>query len=86
LKITAALTREQNVEFAVVLVKPTVMNSTFMANQTRQGLQGFFPQLPIVLASQNSRGQFSYQGRNDLVKFLAAINPARLPWKEYTFS
>ncbi|MCR4529881.1 MULTISPECIES: hypothetical protein [Acinetobacter] len=86
MKITAALTIEQNVEFAVVLVKPTAMYNTFASNQTRQGLQAYFPDVPIVLASQDSRGRFSYQGRNDLVDFLAAIDPARLPWKEYTYA
>lgn len=85
MKITASVIKEQNIEFAVVLVKSTAMNNRFTADRTREGLQDYFPNLPVVLASQDSRGRFSYQGRNDLVDFLASINPARIPWKEYTF-
>jgi hypothetical protein len=45
-----------------------------------------FQGLPIVLASQDSRGVFEYQGRRDIVDFLASIDPSRIPWKHYTIS
>ena len=34
--------------------------------------------------AQDSRGIPTYDGRTDIVRFLAKINPARIPWKHYT--
>ena len=41
------------------------------------------PNIPIILMAQNSRGIPTYDGRCDIVRFLANINPARIPWKHY---
>ena len=86
MKITGALIKEQNVTFAIVLVKPHAMNSNSTASETIKSFEPIFPDVPIVLASQDSRGQFHYRGRHDLVKFLASIHASQIPWREYTFS
>jgi len=74
------------VTFAVVIVKPSAMAASVDSEKTRVAFQGLFPGLPVVLASQDSRGVFSYQGRTDLVGFLASIDASRIPWGEYSAS
>lgn len=76
-----ALVKEQGVTFAVVIVKPHVINSTDREN-IRSGFRQYFPVgIPIILMAQNSRGIPTYHGRDDIVRFLAKIDHRRLPWK-----
>ena len=82
MEITAALIREQGVEFAVVLVRQHV-SSSGLRDATARGFASLFPGRPIVLCSQDSRGMPTYYGRPDLVKFLANVAIQRLPWKKY---
>ena len=82
MKITAAVVGEQQTTFAVVVVKPTAMQP-HNRDQTRRRLQPLFPVLPLVLMSQDHTGTPTYWGRSDIVRFLAAIEPARLPWREH---
>lgn len=82
MEFTAALIREQGVEFAVVLVKQHVTSSG-SRDATARGFASFFPGRPIVLCSQDFRGTPTYYGRPDLVKFLANLAIQRLPWKKY---
>lgn len=86
MKIHGAVVKEQGVTFAIVIVKASAIQSSADADRTREGMQDLFPGLSIVLASQDSRGRFEYQGRKDLVGFLASIDASRIPWKEYTVS
>lgn len=86
MKIHGSVIKEQDVAFAIVIVKKHAMQSGAEADKSRAAFQGLFPGLPLVLASQDSRGVFEYQGRSDLVRFLASIDASRIPWKEYTVS
>jgi hypothetical protein len=86
MKVQGAVIKEQGVTFAIVIVKPSAMNTSSDSDRTRAGVQPLFPGLSIVLASQDGNGRFQYQGRTDLVNFLASIDASRIPWKEYTFS
>ncbi|WP_090312011.1 hypothetical protein [Pseudomonas linyingensis] len=86
MKIQGAVIKEQGVIFAVAVVKHHVTSSNLEADKARGSLQGYFPGLPLVLASQDSRGTFRYHGRTDLAKLLAALHPSQIPWKEYTIS
>ena len=79
-----ALIREQGVEFAIIIVKPFVLNSNIQANQFRNQCSHMFPGVPIILMAQDSRGIPTYQGRTDIVKFLSKVHPNRIPWKKYT--
>jgi len=81
--IDGAVVREQGQEFGIVIVKSSAMSS---AAETRATFQGLFPGLPLILACQDSSGVFSYQGRRDIVDFLASIDASRIPWKRYTVS
>lgn len=74
--------REHGVTFAIVVVKPYVLTSP-SREQVRANFIPFFGNIPIVLMAQNSHGIPTYNGRPDIVRFLAKINPARIPWKHY---
>lgn len=80
-----ALIREQGQTFAVVIVKHQHTASTSAADSARQAFQPHFPGVPVVLASQDSRGSFRYHGRQDLAKFLAGLHPSQIPWKKYSY-
>lgn len=86
MKIHGAVVKEQGVTFAIVIVKPSATQTTHDSDAARISFQRYFPRLPLVLASQDSRGTFEYQGRRDIVGFLASIDASRIPWREYTFS
>lgn len=86
MSIDGAVVREQGVTFAVVIVKPHVLNTSSGADEARAGFRRYFPSMPLVLAAQDSRGRFEYQGRRDIVDFLASISASRIPWKKYSFS
>mgnify|MGYP006994064904 CR=1 FL=1 len=82
MEFDGAKIREQGVTFAIVVVKPYVLTSP-SKEQIRTSFIPFFGNIPIILMAQNSRGIPTYDGRCDIVRFLANINPARIPWKHY---
>ncbi|RQM70879.1 hypothetical protein [Aeromonas hydrophila] len=86
MKFQGAVILEQGVTFAIVLVKKSALSSTNKANEVRDSFQRYFQSLPLVLAAQDASGRFEYQGRKDLVNFLANLHPSQIPWSEYTTS
>ena len=83
MKIQGAVIIEQGVTFAIIVVNHTVTNYTSRAIQVRQSLAQFFPNMPIILMSQDNNGKPHYYGRKDIVKFLQSIRLDQIPWKEY---
>lgn len=81
-----ALIKEQNVTFAIVVVKPEVLNNSTRITDARNQFGRYFPSVPLILMSQDSRGTPTYQGRTDIVRFLANVNPSRIPWKRYSLN
>jgi hypothetical protein len=84
MRMIGSVVEEQGVKFAVVLVKKHVVDSQTEANNTIQSLSAYFPGLPVVLAAQDGKGVFTYYGKQDISRFLASIDPTRIPWSEYT--
>ena len=84
MKIQGAVIIEQGVTFAIVVVRQSVTNYTSRIIRTRQQLQGFFPNMPIILMSQDKNGTSHYYGRRDIVEFLKTIRLDQIPWKEFT--
>ncbi|HOX07045.1 MAG TPA: hypothetical protein PK280_11645 [Planctomycetota bacterium] len=85
--IDGAIVTEQGVTFAIVIVRPSAISTQAEAAATRTSFQSQtrdFHGLPLILAAQDSRGVFTYQGRDDIVRFLASIDASRIPWKRYT--
>ena len=86
MKFHGAVILEQGITFAIVLVKKSALSSTRRADEVRASFQAYFPGSPIVLAAQDASGGFEYQGRKDLVNFLANLHPNQIPWSEYSTS
>lgn len=85
MQFDGAVIKEQGVTFAVVVVKPTVLNSS-NRESVRNEFAGFFPGVPVVLMSQDGKGIPTYHGRRDIVRFLSNVNPRRIPWKRYSMN
>lgn len=83
MKLQGAVIIEQGVTFAIVVVKQSVTNYTSKIIRTRQQLQPFFPNMPIILMSQDSNGTPHYYGRRDIVEFLKTVRLDQIPWKEF---
>ena len=83
MKIHGAVIIEQGVTFAIVAVKQSVTNYTSRIIRMRQQLQYFFPNMPIILMSQDKSGTPHYYGRRDIVEFLKTIRLEQIPWKEF---
>lgn len=58
-----AVIKEQGVTFAIVIVKPHVIDNETEASETIMAFQPAFPGLPVVLMAQDSRGTPTYYGR-----------------------
>jgi hypothetical protein len=86
MQFEGALIKEQGVTFAIVVVKPHVLNSSSECNSARIGFSGVFPGVPIILMAQDSRGTPTYQGRTDIVRWLSNVHPSRIPWKRYNYN
>lgn len=85
MQFQGALIREQGQTFALVLVKPHVIDNHTEANEAAAAFQPAFPRVPIVLAAQSHRGM-RYHGRPDIARFLASISASRIPWRTYSYS
>ena len=83
MKIQGAVIIEQGVTFAIVVVKRSVTNYTSKIIRMRQQLQYFFPNMPIILMSQDANGKPHYYGRKDIVEFLKTVRLDQIPWKIY---
>ena len=81
-----AIVTEQGVTFAVVIVKPHVVDSPSLAKDVISAFRPIFGYMPVVLMAQDFSGRATYYGRSDIVDFLAGISPSSIPWKEFTLS
>jgi hypothetical protein len=86
MQIEGAVIEEQGQTFAVVVVKRHVTENRHEAASAMQSFSRYFPGMPIVLMSQDSRGRATYFGRSDISKFLARVPRHAIPWKRYTFN
>ena len=86
MKFQGALIKEQGQTFAIVVVKPQILQNSTEINNARGFFSQVFPAVPIVLMAQNNRGIPTYQGRTDIVNFLTKISISAIPWKEYTYN
>jgi len=86
MKFQGAIVKEQGQTFAIVIVKSHVLQSTHDADKARLSFAPVFPGVPVVLMAQDSRGTPTYQGRKDIVNFLARVHISQIPWKEYSYA
>lgn len=83
MQIDGAVIKEQGQKFAIAVVQRHALNSANV-EEVRASYIPVFGNIPIILAAQDSRGVFTYHGRNDIVNFLANIHPSQIPWKTFT--
>lgn len=81
--VHGAVIIEQGVTFAIVAVKPSVTQYTARITAFRQEMSYYFPNMPIILMSQDASGTPHYYGRKDIVDFLKSVRLDQIPWKTY---
>jgi hypothetical protein len=86
MQFEGAVIRQQNVKFAVVIVKKHILDNRIEANKAIRSFSGIFPAMPVVLMAQDIRGRASYYGRSDISHFLARVPINAIPWKRYTLN
>ncbi len=82
MKIQAALNKEQGVTFAAVSVKQSALHPG-TRDEACAAFQRMFPEVPIVLVGQDTRGTAQCYGRPDIVRFLSSVPIESLPWREW---
>ncbi|WP_459404553.1 hypothetical protein [Rhizobium sp. CAU 1783] len=85
MRIQGAVIREQGQTFAVVVVKPYVVQNHTEAASAVESFRPVFG-VPVVLMAQDSRGRATYFGRPDIAKFMSSVPIHRIPWREYSIN
>lgn len=83
--IEGAIITEQRQTFAVVCVKQSAVANQTTIQDSKMYYSRFFPNMPIILMTQNHKGVPTYYGRRDIAKFMASVPFNRIPWKKFTF-
>jgi hypothetical protein len=86
MQFQGAVIKEQGVTFAIVIVKPHILNNTTEANKIVVSFMSVFGGIPVILMAQDSSGTPTYYGRKDIVNFMANVPLEFVQWKEYTLS
>lgn len=85
MQVEGAVIREQGVTFAIVVVKPHILQNDHSAQEAIAGLMPAF-RMPVVLMAQSSDGCPKYYGRKDIARFLANVPLRAIPWRHYTIN
>lgn len=85
MRVQGAVIREQGQTFAVIVVKPQVIQNTAEAQRTLNGFAPVFG-VPVVLMAQDGRGRPTYYGRPDIARFMSSVPLRSIPWREYTIN
>lgn len=85
MQVQGAVIREQGQTFAVVIVKPHVIQNRAEA---AEAIESFLPifGVPVVLMAQDGHGRPTYYGRQDIARFMSSVPLRAIPWKEYTIN
>lgn len=85
MRVQGAVIREQGQTFAIVVVKPHVVQCRTSAAQAIEEFTPVFG-VPVVLMAQNGRGRPTYFGRQDIARFMSKVPLRAIPWREYTIN
>lgn len=86
MRVQGAVIREQGQTFAVVVVKPHVVQNRAEAASAISSFAPIFGGVPVVLMAQDSRGRATYYGRPDISRFMASVPVRAIPWREYSIN
>ncbi|UQY80214.1 hypothetical protein HAV_00404 [Candidatus Hepatincola sp. Av] len=56
MQFNGAVIKEQGVTFAIIVVKPQVLQQPIKREEIRNSCAVIFPDIPIILMAQNSKG------------------------------
>ncbi|MDO3412526.1 hypothetical protein QWJ34_22365 [Saccharibacillus sp. CPCC 101409] len=79
-----AVIERQGATFAVVAVKLHVLGFSGTCEEAAAKYEPCFPDMPIVLMSQDADGVPKYCGDSDCVAYLSELGAASIPWQTYT--
>ncbi|OWA37661.1 hypothetical protein B9G55_06310 [Saccharibacillus sp. O16] len=79
-----AVIERQDGTFAVVAVKLHVLGYSGTCEEMAAKYAPFFPEMPIVLMSQDANGVPKYCGNSDCVAYLTELGASAIPWQTYT--
>jgi hypothetical protein len=82
-RIQGAVIQEQGQTFAVVVVKPQIVQNQPNAEDAIRDLFPVFG-VPVVLMAQDGAGRPTYYGRPDIAQFMSKVPLGAIPWREYT--
>ncbi|RJF93326.1 hypothetical protein D3876_02965 [Sphingomonas cavernae] len=85
MRVQGAMIREQGQSFAIVIVKPHVVQNRSAAADAIRSFAPVFG-VPVVLMAQDGRGRPTYYGRPDIARFLSSVPLRNIPWREYTIN
>lgn len=85
MRVHGAVIREQGQTFAIVAVKPQVVQNSMTAAEVIRNFAPVFG-VPIVLMAQNGRGRPTYYGRADTARFMAGVPLRSIPRREYAIT
>jgi hypothetical protein len=85
MRIQGAVIREQGQTFAVVVVKPHIIQNR---SEAAEAISSFAPvfRVPVVLMAQDPGGRPTFYGRQDIARFLSGVPLSAIPWREYTIN
>ena len=83
-EIQGAIVNEPGItKFAIVMVKPHIIQSPTQTQEARNAYRHIFPGMPIILLSHDAEKKSTLCGRKDIVNFLMKTDPHRIPWRRY---
>ena len=77
-----AVIKEQGITFGIMVVKRHVLTDPTRRDQLVSQASRVFGGIPTVLMAQQ-QGRSRYYGRPDIVRFMAKVPLAAVPWKRY---
>ena len=87
MQVEGAVITEQGVTFAIVIVKPSLLDTPGERDEAIAAFSAeLFEGLPVVLMAQDYEGTPTYYGRRDLSAFMADVPVEAVPWQRFTFS
>ena len=86
MRVQGAVIREQGQTFAVVVVKPHVIQNRSEADRAIRGFMPVFGGVPVVLMAQDSRGRPTNIGGAHKKRIMGAVPERGIPGGEYTIN
>ena len=83
MQVQGAVIREQGQTFAIVIVKPHVVQCSATAAQAVDSYTPVFG-MPVVLMARDGSGRPTYYGRPDIARFMSRVPLSAVPWRRYT--